>query len=130
VRLLLYTYFEPTIKGMAQLYHESQESTVEFIRQGHVLHQYNVDIVSENSAPLNCTTLISSQDIMAFTSIRRALGRRVDFQLPVVGFGGAGIMLGGKEPVTDRAGIGESHGMVVALSEWCIGPHVNTLQRD
>ena len=44
---------------------------------------------------------------MAFSTIRRALGRRISVELPLVGFGGAGIMLGGTNAVDHRSQIGE-----------------------
>lgn len=43
---------------------------------------------------------------MAFSTIRRALGRRISVELPIVGFGGAGIMLGGTNQVDHRSQIG------------------------
>ena len=51
--------------------------------------------------------LAREKQSMALSAVRRALGKRIDVQLPIVGYGGAGIMLGGKKPVTERAGIGE-----------------------
>jgi len=44
---------------------------------------------------------------MALSAMRRPLGKRVDVQLPIVGYGGAGVMLGGKQPATERAAIGK-----------------------
>lgn len=52
-----------------------------------------------------------------FPNIRRALGRRINVDLPIIGFGGAGIMLGGKEPVDNRANLGLSYVFRLSLCE-------------
>lgn len=49
---------------------------------------------------------------MALSAVRRALGKRIAVDLPIVGYGGAGIMLGGKKPVSERAGIGTLHNIL------------------
>eukprot|EP00036_Acanthoecidae_sp_10tr_P011321 CAMPEP_0182918356 /NCGR_PEP_ID=MMETSP0105_2-20130417/2046_1 /TAXON_ID=81532 ORGANISM="Acanthoeca-like sp., Strain 10tr" /NCGR_SAMPLE_ID=MMETSP0105_2 /ASSEMBLY_ACC=CAM_ASM_000205 /LENGTH=448 /DNA_ID=CAMNT_0025055439 /DNA_START=18 /DNA_END=1364 /DNA_ORIENTATION=- len=48
---------------------------------------------------------LKHRTMAAFNAVR-SLGRRVDLKIPVVGVGGAGFMLGGKDPVASRSQIG------------------------